>query len=158
MTPAFFLDYALVPALRLLPVTMDTPAARAMIIAICLQESRLIYRHQLGGPAHGYAQFERAGGVHGVLTHAQSKAHAQALLSALDYDPESDAMACYTAIEHNDILAAGFARLLLWTLPGPLPDEDAPDDGWAQYRAAWRPGKPHRSSWDACFATGWATV
>lgn len=158
MTPAFVLDHAIIPALSLLPSQMDTPAARALLLAIGLQESRLIYRHQIGGPAHSFWMFEQGGGVRGVLKHPQSRPHIQRVLSALDYDPESDAEACYIAIEHNDLLAASFARLLLWTLPGPLPDEDAPGDGWKQYQNAWRPGRPHRDTWDAFYAQAWETV
>ena len=63
MTPAQFLRFAIDPALSLLPPVMDTRAARAMIISICLQESRLQHRRQIGGPARGFAQFERGGGV-----------------------------------------------------------------------------------------------
>jgi hypothetical protein len=158
MTPELFLTQALSPALRLLPTKMDSPAGRAMIVAICLQESRLKYRAQIGGPARGYAQFERGGGVVGVLTHAASKPHIQSVLAALDYDAQSDAAACYIAIEHNDILAAAFARLLLWTLPDPLPARDAPGSGWSQYLKAWRPGKPHRETWDEFYSQAWELV
>jgi hypothetical protein len=158
MTPTFFLQRALVPAMTLLPLTMDSLEARAMVIAICLQESRLIYRQQLGGPAHGYAQFELGGGVRGVLTHAASKRLAQAVLGALDYSPGASPAEVYAAIEHHDILAAALARLLLWTLPQPLPGQNAPDLGWQQYLQAWRPGKPHRDTWDGFFNQAWATV
>lgn len=158
MTPETFHDQALTPALRLLPSPMDTLPARAMVIAICLQESRLLHRHQIGGPAHGYAQFELGGGVRGVLAHSASRQHIQTVLAALDYDPAADATSCYAAIEHNDILAAAFARLLLWTLPDTLPGRAAAALGWAQYLKAWRPGKPHRATWDACFARAWNVV
>lgn len=158
MTPETFHDNALGPALRLLPSPMDTQPARAQVLAICLQESKLEHRHQVGGPAHGYAQFELGGGVRGVLTHPASRPHIQTVLAALDYDPASDATACYAAIEHNDILAAAFARLLLWTLPGRLPTRNEQTLGWQQYIAAWRPGKPHPKVWPAHFARAWAVV
>lgn len=134
---------------------MDSRAARAMVLAICLQESRLTHRAQVGGPARGYAQFELGGGVRGVLTHPASRPHIQAVLAALDYTTAASAEACWIAIEHNDILAAAFARLLLWTLPGALPAQDAPGAGWAQYIAAWRPGKPHRETWNAFYDQAW---
>lgn len=158
MTPKFFLDRALIPALSLLPSSMDTPAARAMVIAICLQESRLLYRHQIGGPARGFAQFELAGGVRGVLNHPQSAPHIQRVLAALAYDSDSGAPACYDAIEHNDILAAAFARLLLFTLPDALPGPAAPDVGWKLYLKSWRPGAPRRETWDALYARAWAVT
>lgn len=153
MSPQLFIRNALEPALALLPAKMDTQAGRAMVIAICLQESRIEYRHQIGGPAHGYAQFEQGGGVRGVLTHPASKPHILKVLEALDYEP--DVEACYAAIEHNDILACCFARLLLYTLPGALPGKGQTETAWLQYIAAWRPGKPHRATWDTFYEMGW---
>lgn len=155
MNHVAFVQNALFPALRILPEKMDTHAARAMVVAICLQESRLEHRRQIGGPARGYAQFELGGGVRGVLTHPASKPYIQDVLSALDYDPQASPAECFVAIEHNDILAAAFARLLLWTLPGALPARGDAEGGWGQYIAAWRPGKPHRDTWDAFYEEGW---
>lgn len=158
MTPELFRDRALVPALSLLPDKFDTPQARALVVGICLQESRLLYRRQLGnGPARSYAQFE-LGGVRGVLTHTLSRPLIRSVLTALDYDPLSDALLCWTAIEHNDILAAVFARLLLFTLPEALPGKDAPDVGWKLYVKAWRPGAPRRETWDAFYAQAWGST
>ena len=158
MAPETFLANALIPALKLLPDKMDTPSARATVLAICLQESRLKHRKQLGGPARGYAQFELGGGVRGVLTHPASQAHIKYVLTSLDYDPMSDPAACYEAIEHNDILAAAFARLLLYTLPDALPARNAPGAAWTQYMKVWRPGRPHRDTFDAFYDQAWAIV
>ncbi|MEO8101930.1 MAG: hypothetical protein ABI790_05355 [Betaproteobacteria bacterium] len=155
MTPQYFLQTALLPALALLPQPMNSVAGRAMVIAICLQESRLIHRRQIGGPARGYAQFEQSGGVIGVLTHPATRAPIRAVLGALDYDPASGAKAMHIAIEHNDILAAAFARLLLFSLPDALPARIDAADGWRQYLKAWRPGKPHRETWDAFYKEAW---
>lgn len=157
MTPHAFLKNALEPALALLPATMDTDPARAMVLAICLQESRLTHRAQIGGPAKSYAQFERGGGVIGVLQHQATKKHIQTVMDALDYST-ADSWACYAAIEHNDILTAAFARLLLYTLPDLLPVKEDPDGGWNCYVKSWRPGKPIRASWDALYAQAWLTV
>ena len=158
MSPEKFIRNALEPALKLLPAKMDSLAGRAMIVSICLQESRLKYRAQIGGPARGYAQFEREGGVIGVLSHASTRPHIRAVLAALDYSPDSDQSACYAAIEHNDILACAFARLLLWTLPDALPAQDDPGAGWSQYIKAWRPGKPHRETWNTFYEQAWEIV
>ena len=158
MTPHDLLETAIIPALRLLPEKMDSDAAIAMCIVIAIQESRIKHRRQIGGPARGYWQFEQGGGVRGVLTHTASQQHIRTVLAALDYDPASDPAACYAAIEHNDILAAAFARLLLWTLPDALPVCNAPGVGWTQYARTWRPGKPHRETWDGHFATAWEVV
>lgn len=156
MNPSLFLRNALEPALRLLPPQMDSLGGRAMTIAICLQESRLEHRRQIGGPARGYAQFEQGGGVRGVLTHPASKPHIEAVCAALDYEPNPET--CYIAIEHNDILAAAFCRLLLWTLPDKLPAAGEVEGSWRQYVAAWRPGKPNPASWPRFYAQAWGMV
>lgn len=148
------ISFAIDPALQLLPTKMTSPEARVMLVAIALQESRAQHRKQIGGPAHGYWQFERGGGVAGVLTHRAVAKHAAALCKRLDVEPDKQKV--YTALVHQDILAAGFARLLLWTLPYPLPtDKDA---GWKQYIDAWRPGKPHPSTWTTCWNRAVALV
>jgi hypothetical protein len=144
-------------ALALLPPAMDTPAARALVLAIGLQESRFRARRQLrGGPARGYWQFELAGGVAGVLTHPSSRPHIARVLAQYGYP--HGAHACWEAIEHNDVLAAVFARLLLWTLPSGLPAADQVELAWATYLEAWRPGAPHPELWPACYAQAWARV
>ena len=160
MTPSYLLEHAIRPALRLLPANMDGQAASAQILAIALQESRCEHRRQIGGPAHGYWQFEQGGGVRGVLRHPASKPYIRQVLAALDYDAPAEELpeVCYIAIEHNDTLAAAFARLLLWTLPEALPGRDDVDEGWRQYLEAWRPGKPHPDTWEANFAAAWRIV
>lgn len=155
MTPSVFREIALGPALRLLPATMSSPEADAMVVAICLQESRLTARRQHKGPARGYAQFEERGGCLGVLTHAWSRVPAERLCQALDVTATPHAV--YRALEYQDVLAAGFARLLLWTLPEPLAREHEPDEAWQQYLRAWRPGRPHPATWDAMWRQAWTS-
>ena len=139
--------------MALLPPEMDSMEAEAQLFAIGLQESRLKHRRQIGGPARGFWQFEHGGGVRGVLFHPQTRGHIRAVLSALSYD---DSVATsYEAIEHNDLLACAFARLLLWTLPQPLPTRGESASAWQQYLDAWRPGKPHPAKWEENFAQGW---
>ena len=61
------------PALLLLPVAMTSMRALRMMWSIGRQESRLIHRYQkttdpyTKGPARGLWQFERGGGVRGVV-------------------------------------------------------------------------------------------
>ena len=146
-------------AYALLPLEMDSPAATALLLAIGLQESRFEHRRQINGPARGVYQFERGGGVRGVLMHPSSKRHAQAALLALSYPRSAwTPMACYAAIEHNDVLATVFARLLLWTLPDALPASDEPDRGWDAYMAAWRPGTPRPERWATYYRAAWGIV
>jgi hypothetical protein len=131
----------------LLGARFDSPAARAMLWAIGRQEGRMHYRRQIGGPARGLWQFERGGGVRGVLLHPSSKAHAEALCKARSV--EASAAAVYPRLETDDVLACGFARLLLFTDPSPLPAPVASslDAAWAYYIRNWRPGKPHLWTW-----------
>jgi len=140
-----FIRNALEPALALLPAGMSTEAAKTITLAIAYQESGLKYRAQIGGPAKSYFQFEQGGGVRGVLTHRASKPHIKNVLAALDYDADLNPADCYAAIQHNDILACCFARLLLWTDPGELPDGAI--GAWDLYARTWRPGKPHPEKW-----------
>ena len=139
-------------AAALLPPKLDTQAGWAMLFAIGMQESRLDARRQIGGPARSFWQFE-LGGIRGVLQHRASQPIIHAVLDRLDYD--HDPQTSYAAIEHNDVLAFAYARCLLWTLPGALPERDNPEGGWQQYTDAWRPGKPHRETWDTYFRTAW---
>lgn len=153
MTTIDYIKSVFPVALSLLPAKMDTPEARAMVLAIFMQESRLEHRVQIGGPAHGFGQFEFGGGIRGVLNHPASQSHIQSVLSVLRYDfhPQTS----YDAIVHNDVLAVCYARLLLWTLPQSLPKQGEIQEGWNQYIAAWRPGRPHRETWDAFYIAAW---
>lgn len=144
------------PALALLPANMDSPAARVMLLAIGLQESRFVHRRQIGGPARGFWQFERGGGVFGVLTHAASAALARQVCDARGVAPTTAAV--YGRLENDDVLAAAFARLLLWTDAARLPAVDDKDGAWALYLRTWRPGKPHPQTWPALHARAMAEV
>jgi len=155
MTPDLFLRLGLEPAMDLLPPQMDTADARAFLIAIALQESRLIHRRQIGGPARGYFQFELAG-VDGVLTHHRSGDVAMRLCLELDIGPTAPLV--YEAIEFNDVLACGFARLLIWTIPAPLPKRTNFAESYAQYLAGWRPGRPRPATWENYFLDAWTQV
>ena len=128
--------------------------ARAMLVAIGLQESRLKERRQLVGkpprpvgPAMGLWQFEQGGGVKGVLTHKASRAIAEkyALLRVGSIELKK----VWEALECDDVLACIFARLLLWTDPKAIPDARPENEeaAWQVYLGNWRPGKPHRQTW-----------
>ncbi|PPC77925.1 hypothetical protein C4K68_07720 [Pokkaliibacter plantistimulans] len=133
------------PALTLLPEKMRSPQAEVMLLAIGGQESRLHYRHQIGGPAHGLWQFEQGGGVKGVLEHKATRAMAAEVCAARQVPPTIPAV--YAAIEFDDVLACCFARLLLWTDPGRLPNRTEESLGWTVYQRNWRPGQPHPQTW-----------
>lgn len=137
-------------AMAILPASMDSPEARIMLRAIGLQESRLKARVQIVdgkpiGPAHGFWQFEKGGGVRGVLTHPATKRLAQSVCLArgVNGDPKS----VWDALAVDDCLAAAFARLLLFTDPAPLPAIGDVSGAWEYYLRVWRPGKPHFKTW-----------
>ncbi len=150
---------AINPALAMLPPAMDTPEARVMLLAIGLQESRFMYRFQkvaghpyIKGPARGFWQFELGtqasrGGVWGVFLHDASRFWLSQLCAKRNVafrPPE-----IHAAIELDDVLAAGVARLLLFTDPKRLPAIDDVEGAWGLYAyRTWRPGRPHRHTWD----------
>lgn len=136
-------------ALLLLPAKMDSKQARVMLLAIGLQESRFEHRRQIGGPARGFWQFEKGGGVKGVLTHPTSKDHAIAVCDDREVAATPDQV--YQSLEFDDVLAAAFARLLLFTDPYPLPKLGDAEYAWDYYLRTWRPGKPHHEAWAALY-------
>ena len=167
MTPELLLKTAIIPALGLLDSKLDTPAARAMLIAIALQETGLKARRQIleagkpwwasrPGAANGLFQFERDGGVRGVLRHPGASAIVLPVLAELLYPP--DPYVVHEAIIHNDVLACVLARALLYSVPHTLVGRDEPGYGWEQYLSAWKPGKPHKETWTAHYRTAWAVV
>jgi len=135
----------IIPALRLLPPKMDSDEAIVMLLTIGLQESRFRYRTQIGGPARSYWQFERGGGVRGVVSHHASAGYIGQVAERLDYELTTDTL--HNAMAYDGVLAACMARLLLWTDPYPLPVIDDTDGAWDLYLRVWRPGKPHPDTW-----------
>lgn len=154
MTPQELLTSAIVPALAFL--NLDSPQARHQMLAIALQESGIKHRRQVtasgkeDGPAVSFWQFEKGGGCKGVLTHDGVEARMRAACAA--HGVEATPGALWEAMKTNDVLGAIAARLLLYTLPQKLPTASV--DGWNQYVAAWRPGKPHPEKW----ADNWQTA
>jgi hypothetical protein len=131
---------------------MDSIEAKAMMFAIPMQESRWDARRQIGGPAHGFAQFELSG-IRGVLNDKASQPLIRSVLDRLDYDykPETS----YAAIEHNDVLCLAYMRCLLWTIHDPLPEQGNAEEGWIQYLECWRPGAPRHATWAGFYAEAW---
>ena len=144
------------PIVAALLPQMASREAFALLAAIALQESKFRARRQYGnGPARGFWQFE-LGGVEAVLEHLASRDAARGVCDVLGYP--ADERAIHLALEHSDVLAACFARLLLWTDPRALPGPERGPDAWLQYLACWRPGKPHAATVAQCFSDGWKAV
>lgn len=137
---------AINPALAILPQAMDTPKARVMLLTTGLQESHFDHRRQMGnGPARGFWQFERGGGVKGVYAHPASTGHLHNLCQARGVP--FDIPTIWSALETDDVLAAGVARLLYYTDPSALPAVDDAEGSWKLYLRTWRPGKPKPDTW-----------
>lgn len=142
---------SVIAALSLLPAQMTSPEAMVMMFAIGFQESELEQRQQLDkygkptGPAKGLWQFERLGGTRGVINHPASRYWAKILCDARGV--KFNATAVWNTLKTDDILAAGFARLLLFTDPKKLPALGDPKSAWNLYIRTWRPGKPHPKKW-----------
>lgn len=139
-------------ALTLLPRAMTSDEARVMLYGIGQQESRFEHRRQIVngkpiGPAKGFWQFERGGGCRGVVEHPASRYWMHRV--CMDRGVQFNATALWNAIEHDDVLAAAAARLLLFTDPQRLPAVADTRGAWNLYIRTWRPGKPHRQTWDA---------
>ena len=135
-------DQAITPALALLPARMSSPEAEVMLLAIGLQESELKHRRQHGnGPARSLWQAEQGGGmVAGLLGfHNQDVQDLARGLCAVRGVP-AQPRAVWEAIEHDDVLAAGLARLLLFTDPAKLPGLGDEEGAWQLYLRTWRPG------------------
>jgi len=163
---ANIVDTAINPVMALLGKNFDSIPARVMLLAIGLQESALTARYQVlngggKGPARGLWQFEQGtrasrGGVWGVYLHEQSMEPLRLLCRTRDvsFDPKP----IWERLEHDDVLAAGVARLMLWTNPKPLPKLGDVNAGWDYYESTWRPGKPHPEKWPSYYAAAMAEV
>lgn len=124
-------------------------SAVRLLLAIARQESGAALRYQrtgtlsTAGPARGFWQFERAGGVLGVMKHQRTALLAHQVCDDALVDWDSHAI--WRALEGHDGLAVAFARLLLLSDPLPLPKTEG--ESWSYYLRNWRPGKPHPESW-----------
>lgn len=138
-------------ALGLLPVKMDSRAARVQLIAIGAQESEdWQYRRQKGnGPARGFWQFEKNGGVKGVMEHPSKTVRDLARQVCAARNCPWDRETIWGNLEHDDVLAAAFARLNLYGDPHVLPAVGQCNAAWELYLRVWRPGKPHPKEWPA---------
>lgn len=149
MTPETCLQQVIKPGLGELPSEMHGQRAQAMILAIMMQESDLSARRQHNnGPAAGLAQFERGGGIRGVLKFGgKTSREANAALARRRIAPTNQAV--WEALQVDDQLAAIFSRLLLWTDPASLPDSSKPQTALAIYLRVWRPGAYHNGTQSA---------
>lgn len=158
-------------AYKLLPSGMANPLADLQLLAIGLQESKFEHRQQLIskvvngvktlspiGPAVSFWQFEkgRMGGITHVLTHANTRKHAQTV--CVHFGVAFDDGSVWEAMRTNDVLGACMARLLLYTDPRSLPAATDTKGAWDCYIRCWHPGKPHPETWAGYHAQARAAV
>ena len=141
-------------ACEILGSKFATQAALVMVLAVGYQETKYLSRRQLvseggklvaAGPAASWWQFEKGGGIAGVLKHHASAALALKLCEARNCAPTTEAV--WVQMQYDDVLGAGFARLLLLTDPRALPAIGNSEPAWQCYIRNWRPGKPHPQTW-----------
>ena len=154
----WFVHQQIVPAaLSLLPSQMNTLESRAMLLATGLQESGFRARTQMkNGPATGFWQFEKNGGVKEILTSTDTAEYATKICQDMLYTPSSGVI--HPVLADNWPLAAVFARLLLWRHPLTMPKELDVNRGWKIYVQSWRPGDPGPERWPNNFKTAWQIV
>ena len=149
---------AIQQAYALLPAKMHGEAATLLLLAIRRQEDPQQLRYQrvarvprthpdnfiagteqwAKGPARGLFQMEMGGGVKGVLSHPSTAEIALNLCNHFGVLPTPGSV--WRSLEGNDVLAAAFARLLLWSDSAPLPEIGEEQNAWNLYLRTWRPG------------------
>lgn len=159
MTPDDYVVTVLDPGLTLLHKVggiWSDDRARVLLVAIAGQESGITSRRQLPGPARGWFQFEKGGGVSGVLQHPLTAGPAAKICAELDIP--ADATTVYEAIAWSDELSVAFARLLIWTDPAELPSVGSRDACWNYYVRLWRPGLPRPATWPDRYSVAVAAI
>lgn len=133
--------------LQMLPAKMRTDAARVLLFATSRQENPERSPRQIikvngklsaAGPAAGDYQFEKGGGVTGVLSHRASAALARQVCAERGVITSIDNV--FAAIQYDSVLAAALARLLYYTDPKALPALGDEQGAWELYLRTWRPG------------------
>lgn len=172
MTPEKFFSGIVNPCLEYMATSPSiavprSKAADVLVMTIAGQESGgWMYRRQIGigqyypqkVGARGYWQFESTWGGPVALNDVVQKAGVQLAVVCKALDIPTDEHALYEAVAWNDMLACAMARLLLWIHPAPLPAVGAKEAAWQYYVAQWKPGMPHRHTWDGYYDQAVAAV
>lgn len=163
MTPQQFSDTIQTPQLArfaaIVPRVPITIPSRLIMLTIAGQEGGWEFRIQAGnGPAHGFYQFERRGGVAGVLGDTVTTGAARDLCAAVGIVASSVNAWAMMASPAGDLLAVGFARLLLWSDPAALPAPGDVEGAWNYYLRNWRPGSPRPAAWQSNYSAAYAVL
>lgn len=127
-----FRDEVIVPTLQ--SIGLHSDAAVELLLGTALQESKLVYRRQLGdGPARGLFQMEMA--THDDIwdNYLRYRSTLRNAVLQLKSDPKA---AAGDELTNNDAYAAAMARVLYKRAPKALPgagDVEAMAAYWKQY-------------------------
>jgi len=147
-TPQELITKCIEPGISLLPEKMqrNRRALVVLLLTTVLQESNGTEQVQLPrtpggkpGPAAGIAQFEKNGGLKGIMTHSSTKDTVRDLCAKFGLPFDLDAL--HEALKTtDDRLDIAFARLLYWADKDPLPTLGDVQGSWEYYLSNWRPG------------------
>lgn len=134
------------PALALLPESLSGREAEVLLLTTGLAASGFRNRRDARSQGRGYWRAEPDGVmVGGVLRAVQTRDLAVAVCDARQVPPIAERV--YSALEHDDVLAAALARLLLWSDPAGLPPLGDEAGAWACYQRHWAVDESDRRSW-----------
>lgn len=153
--------------LALLPEALRTLDAKVQLYATSIQENptraprQLIKkdgRLQPIGPAAGDYQFEKTGGIRGLINFKSARLQQMLDAACLDRKKTKTEDGLFAAVQVDPVLAAALARLLYFTDSGALPKAGAEQYAWEVYLRTWRPGayerdpKGLRAKWSKSYA------
>lgn len=157
--------------LNLLPENLRTIDARVLLYATSTQENptrspRQIIRKdgklQPVGPAGGDYQFEKTGGIRGLVNFKSPRLQGMLADVCKARGVAVNVDALFDAIQTDPILAAALARLLYFTDSAPLPKAGDEQNAWNTYLRTWRPGAYEwdpvglRAKWSESYRAGMA--
>lgn len=153
--------------LDLLPEPLRTLDAKVQLYATSVQENptrapRQIIKKdgklQPIGPAAGDYQFEKTGGIRGLINFKSARVQQMLVGVCKARKVAVTVDALFDAIQVDPVLAAALARLLYFTDAGALPEAGAEQYAWEVYLRTWRPGayerdpKGLRAKWSNSYA------
>lgn len=153
--------------LALLPEALRTIDAKVQLYATSIQENPTRAPRQLIkkdgklqpiGPAAGDYQFEKTGGIRGLLNFKSDRLQSMLRSVCAVRQVPQTADSLFDGIQRDPILAAALARLLYFTDSGALPKAGAEQYAWDVYLRTWRPGayerdpKGLRNKWAQSYA------
>lgn len=139
--------------LALLPEPLRTLDAKVQLYATSIQENPTRAPRQLIkkdgklqpiGPAAGDYQFEKTGGIRGLINFKSTRVQAMLAGVCKARNVATTVDALFEAIQVDPVLAAALARLLYFTDSGALPRAGAEQYAWEVYLRTWRPGAYER--------------